>query len=208
MNISLIEDVLYKKINVAEFCQIFESDANIAIAINNYYKYVLENNLVNIDEIDINKKTFSEYYYFYKTTYGIVGFYSSIYSLLYSIYCAKNKGIPFCKDYLELYGIILQIVPDYLDCSFAEDLALQFWNEISTTNSNNKCIQLCKTKLKNAFHIEGNHYPRWVQAVEWPIKNMRPLWFKEQKRKKGTELVEYYFYDPDNLEEIIIKQYY
>lgn len=73
--------------------------------------------------------------------------------------------------------------------------------------------QLCKERIKQAFHIEGNKFPRWVQGGEWPIgQNNKPMKFIGQKRKRGKGYDQmlytlYTFEDVETGEQKIVEQF-
>lgn len=66
--------------------------------------------------------------------------------------------------------------------------------------------RIAKTRIKEAFHVEVNGYPRWIQDAEWPMGQQSPMAFIS--RKKCGECVQFLFVDVDSREEKVVKQYY
>jgi hypothetical protein len=80
-------------------------------------------------------------------------------------------------------------------------------------NGKNKRIKEVKSRIKEAFHVSGIIYPRWVQEAEWPLSaSGKPMKFVGQKRKKGKEYegmlyTLFYFEDVDTGEERVVEQF-
>ena len=65
---------------------------------------------------------------------------------------------------------------------------------------------LCRKKIKEAFHIEGRLYPRWVQEAEWPFRDGKPMRFVGQKT--DCERVTYTVLDDGTGEVERVEQYW
>ena len=86
-------------------------------------------------------------------------------------------------------------------------------DSVPETLPKSKRIKEVKSRIKEAFHVSGIIYPRWVQEAEWPVSpNGKPMRFVKQKRKKGKEYENmlytlFYFEDVDTGEERIVEQF-
>jgi hypothetical protein len=52
--------------------------------------------------------------------------------------------------------------------------------------------------------------PRWMQNPEWPIVDGKPLIFKYQSndvKDYSVSKIDYYFYNPENGEEVVVEQF-
>lgn len=111
------------------------------------------------------------------------------------------------KKYEEAYLFLLDIQPSYVhirDESFLEKLIESAPKGVSQA----KLKKWLKDKIKELFQYEDKK-PRWIQDPEWPIVNGKPLVFRYQSRQvKNDERVNYYFYDPETMEETVITQFY
>ena len=105
-------------------------------------------------------------------------------------------------------SLLYDCVPMYLfgteAVRFAEDLLLN--NEEVRAFSKTKKIKYCKEKLREYYHIEGRHYPHWVQDAEWPFRDGKPMRFIGQKT--DGELVTYTFLDDETGEVERVEQYW
>lgn len=109
--------------------------------------------------------------------------------------------------YDKRYEFILKIQPNWLDIYDEDFLEKQIISQIPEGLSEPKTIAWCKARIKELFRYDDKP-PRWVQGAEWPIKNGKPLVFRNQVRVKGDDYrVLYYFYDPETGEEEIVEQF-
>lgn len=105
----------------------------------------------------------------------------------------------------EFLDLLAKCVPDYMGFEaelFAEDLLLN--NEEVKALPKTKKIKYCKEKLREYFHIEGRHYPHWVQDAQWPFRDGKPMRFVGQKT--DGELVTYTFVDDETGEVETVEQ--
>ncbi len=105
----------------------------------------------------------------------------------------------------ELLDLLAKCVPDYMGFEaelVAEDLLLN--NEEVKALPKTKKVKYCKEKLREFYHIEGRHYPHWVQDAQWPFRDGKPMRFVGQKT--GGELVSYTFVDDTTGEVEMVEQ--
>lgn len=112
-------------------------------------------------------------------------------------------------------SFLMDVCPEYIDgpeidaSGIIEDIAEQFPETLPAA----KRKKLIKEKIKEAFHVRGNNYPRWIQDGEWPMgQNGVPMRFVEQKRKKGKEYkgtlyTQFFFEDTETGEIRVIDQF-
>lgn len=107
----------------------------------------------------------------------------------------------------------LETVPEYLEGKEVADIIDDVIDSIPQNLSKTARIKLCKEKLRECFHIEGNHFPRWIQGAEWPLgEDNIPMRFVGQKRKNGKAYetmlyTEFLFEDVKTGKQRIIEQY-
>ena len=77
------------------------------------------------------------------------------------------------------------------------DILGQLLSDISTEWSIKRQIAVARERIKTAFHIEGNKYPRWIQEPEWPMNNGKPMKFVKTVRI-NPEYVQHQFLDTDS----------
>lgn len=82
------------------------------------------------------------------------------------------------------FVFMLNACPEYIGGVEVDDLLAELLDSLPEDLSKTKRIKLYKEKLKSAFHIEPNKYPRWIQAAEWPMgEDGVPMKFVSQKSK-------------------------
>ena len=130
-------------------------------------------------------------------------------SIYYTMLFAIRRKYPELKCnniYQSASTFLYDCVPMYLfgteAVQFAEDLLLN--NEEVKALPKTKKIKYCKEKLREYFHIEGRHYPHWVQDAEWPFRDGKPMRFVGQKT--DGELVTYTFVDDTTGEVEMVEQ--
>ena len=119
-------------------------------------------------------------------------------SIYYTMLFAMRRKYPELYDCVPMYLFGTEAV------QFAEDLLLN--NEEVRALPKTKKIKYCKEKLREYFHIEGRHYPHWVQDAEWPFRDGKPMRFIGQKT--DGELVTYTFVDDETGEVERVEQYW
>jgi len=125
-------------------------------------------------------------------------------------YVLRNK-MPVHIDtfYTDRYMFLVDIQPSWLDIDDQDFLVNEVIGKIpSDMKTKSQRIKWCKNKIKECFRYDKTP-PRWIQSPEWPIVDGKPLVFKRQsKEKSGDEQVDFYFYDPETKQEIVISQFY
>lgn len=119
------------------------------------------------------------------------------------------------KTLSEKHSFMLDACPEYIGGVEVEDAGIieDILDSVPETLSKSKRIKEVRSRIKEAFHISGIIYPRWVQEAEWPVSaSGKPLRFVKQKRKKGKEYENmlytlFYFEDVDTGEERVVEQF-
>lgn len=94
------------------------------------------------------------------------------------------------KTLSEKHSFMLDACPEYIGGVEVEDAGIieDILDSVPETLPKSKRIKEVKFHIKEAFHVSGIIYPRWVQEAEWPVSpSGKPLRFIKQKRKKGKE---------------------
>jgi hypothetical protein len=104
---------------------------------------------------------------------------------------------------------LISIQPDWLELDADNELFLIELIESAPKHlSESQKQKWCNDKIKELFRYDSKP-PQWVQYAEWPIMNGTPLVFKFQSKERNeSELVKYFFYDPDTGEETVVCQYF
>lgn len=132
---------------------------------------------------------------------------AQLYDFVYGLFVGAGKEQIKYSKYEEDYLFALDAVPEYAGGdSAANYLVTVIFPSIPKEYPIYKRATLCRKKIKEAFHIEGRHYPHWVQEAEWPFCDGKPLRFVGQKT--DGELVTYTFVDDATGEVKTIEQYY
>ena len=131
---------------------------------------------------------------------------SAKYDTLAAVVLLAYPELKTTAKYKEQEDYYFSVVSDYFDgeevIPIIERTLLSIPNNIGKT----KRIKAAKKALKDAFHVEGMAYPRWVQEPEWPMGKNSPMKFERQE--KLGELVRFYFVDVDTGEHRVIEQLY
>ena len=110
-------------------------------------------------------------------------------------YAVKNEFRFVCPDYIDGIEVIDQGVLDKIIDSLPKDLSMS------------KKKTLFRKLVREAFHVEGNKFPYWIQSPEWPVNNGIPLKFVKSK-KINAEMKHHYFVDTVTGEERIVEDFY
>ncbi len=132
---------------------------------------------------------------------------AQLYDFVYCLFASAGREQIKYPKYEEDYLFALDAVPEYA----AGDSAVNYLEKVIFPSvpqglSSSKRATLCRKKIREAFHIEGRHYPHWVQEAEWPFRDGRPMRFVKQKT--DGELVTYTFVDDTTGEVETVEQYY
>lgn len=132
---------------------------------------------------------------------------AQLYDFVYGLFVSAGREQRKYPKYEEDYLFSLNAVPDYAaGDSAASYLERVIFPSLPQGLSPSKRAILCRKKIREAFHIEGRHYPHWVQEAEWPFRNGEPMRFVGQKT--NGELVTYTFVDDATGEVETVEQYY
>lgn len=121
-----------------------------------------------------------------------------------------NENIQVDQSIKNKFIFLLDVCPNYIGGNEVEQAGIleELYNNLPENASKTKRIKLFSTELKKMFHVEKNHYPRWIQEAEWPILNGKPMQFLYQKQiEKTTMFTQYYFEDADTKERRIVEQF-
>ena len=119
-----------------------------------------------------------------------------------------NETINVDKTLDQKYDFLLDVMPKYICGEKSQELVEKIISETTINLIEKKRKKFIKEKIKEAFHLEGNNYPRWVQDSDWPFsKNGKPLKFISQ-RNKNLYVVELIFEDVDTGEKVTIEDIY
>jgi len=103
----------------------------------------------------------------------------------------------YSKEYSKYFD--LHFCLSYVDCERFTQKLIDELPAVSLTEKK----KLMKERMKELFKYDKKP-PNWIQSAEWPIKNDKPMTFREQKKTQDGYL--YYFYDEN--EEEVVEQYY
>ena len=150
-------------------------------------------------------------------TLGRLGYYLNLQGWLYRLMgqLFPDETLILDNALSEKHSFMLYACPEYIGGVEVEDAGIleAILDGVPETMPKNKRIKEVKSRIKEAFHISGIIYPRWVQEAEWPVSaSGKPLRFVKQKRKKGKEYENmlytlFYFEDVDTGEERVVEQF-
>ena len=115
----------------------------------------------------------------------------------------------------EKHSFLLDACPEYIGGVEVEEAGIieAILDSVPETMPKSKRVKEVKSRIKEAFHVSGIVYPRWVQEAEWPVSaSGKPMKFIKQKRKKGKEYENmlytlFCFKDVDTGEERVVEQF-
>ena len=119
------------------------------------------------------------------------------------------------KTLSEKHSFMLDACPEYIGGVEVEEAGIieAILDSVPDSLPKSKRVKEVKTRIKEAFHVSGTVYPRWVQEAEWPVSaSGKPMRFVRQKRKKGKEYENmlytlFCFEDADTGEERVVEQF-
>lgn len=146
---------------------------------------------------------------------GLLGKYLNIHGMLSNVLAMAfpNEKITIDETLHCRYSFMLDACPEYIGGEDVEELLELILESLPKELSRTEKIKLYKEKVKTAFHIEKNKYPRWIQEAEWPMgKNNIPMRFLSQKQKKENSYetilhTEFLFEDTSTGEQRIVEQF-
>lgn len=109
-----------------------------------------------------------------------------------------NIQITADKRFSVMRELCLSAVPSYIGGSevVQHNIIGKLLENIPVNLPISKQRQLAKVRIREAFHIEDNKYPRWIQAPEWPINNGKPMKYLKTVRV-NSEFLQHFFVDDD-----------
>lgn len=114
-----------------------------------------------------------------------------------------NEALSYDETLGNRFDYLLDVRPTYIGGEKADTLIEKIIEE--NPKSSKKDV---KVKIKQAFHIEGNKYPRWAQEPEWPFSDIgKPMKYISQKRI-NSEVIELTFEDVDTGERKVVTDIY
>jgi hypothetical protein len=112
-----------------------------------------------------------------------------------------------CNDDEKYLKFISSIQPNWLEID--EELLTKIVNSAPKELTKKEKEEWCKANIKEMFAYTDKP-PMWMQNPEWPIIDGKPLIFKYQSndaKDHTVSKIDYYFYNPDNGEEVVIEQF-
>lgn len=108
-----------------------------------------------------------------------------------------------------LYKVELFVCPSYIGGREVNDSCIlsNILDDIPTNWSTAKRNKEAKDRIKKAFHIEGNKYPRWIQSPEWPMNNGIPMRYVKTQRV-NSEHVQHIFQDVKTGEQRMVDDFH
>lgn len=213
-----VKDYVEGRVNTNEFVEYIHQDPKLLKWLQSVYPKEQKSNIEMFGKMggsDTQKKT----------PYDICSTYNLIVSMqrpklikdneLHSFMCRTYKKCFPTEDFqaddtLQKKSMfLLEACPEYLSSIEIENAGIleDIMEELPESMGKTKREKAFREKLKSMFYVEGQKYPRWIQASEWPLsKTGKPTKFLRQKNK--GEITYYYFLDVDTYEEIEIMQAY
>lgn len=142
---------------------------------------------------------------------GSLGFHYFIHQHIVSLVQKAFPDIPLAVDPRPeiLYKIELFGCPSYIGGREVNDSCIlsKILSDIPANWSTAKISKEAKNRIKKAFHIEGNKYPRWIQSTEWPMSNGIPMQYVKTQ-KVNSEHVQHIFQDIKTGEQRIVEDFH
>ena len=106
----------------------------------------------------------------------------------------------------DLCSFLYQALPQYVDGYEVQESGIldRILDELPQGLSKAKRVKAFKDRIKQEFHLDGKHYPHWVQNPEWPMSNGKPMKFVKTTTKVKNEWYQHHFVDVDTGEERIV----
>jgi len=92
------------------------------------------------------------------------------------------------------YSFLLEVCPSYIDGGEVEEIIAEIIDSIPKELSKTAAKKWAREQIIKSFHIEGQHYPRWIQGPEWPAYEGRPMKYVRTE-KLNQEAQNHYFVD-------------
>ena len=145
-----------------------------------------------------------------KTMFGGKGEYSlgvrvDIFSVISRLVKAAfpDMKINLTEEVNEMHGLSLDACPSYIGGVEVTETIENIIRELPENLSKSKRIALARSRIKDAFHIEGRKWPYWIQEPDWPANNGKPMKYVSTVRLNADQR-EHHFVDVDTGEERIV----
>ena len=132
----------------------------------------------------------------------------NIESELGTFYVLRHPDVKASTRFKDLFNFCLDVSRDIYEGPEVNGFLEAVLNEYSDIRPKALRIRLAKERIKKEFHVEGNHYPRWIQGPEWPMGKSSPMKFVKSVHKKGSDLVEFIFEDVDTGDIRVVEEFY
>lgn len=143
----------------------------------------------------------------YVTSFGnLLGGDLNAYWRLYMAYRFSHPEAIITDQYHKRFDLYLNVAGEYLDGPEVRGLIASVVTNAMSEPTLGKQRAKAKQQLKELFHLDGRHYPHWVQGPAWPMGKNTPMEFVSRKRK--GELVTFLFRDVDTGESKVVEQYF
>ena len=109
---------------------------------------------------------------------------------------------------MNLYSLMLKCCPSYIGgtevarSGIVEQIVRSIPDNISSTTG----IKWARERIKEKFHIQGSHYPHWIQEPEWPVLNGEPMEYVKTQKCAGGQI--HVFRDSKTGTERLIEDYF
>ncbi len=142
--------------------------------------------ILKIDEISFGRR-------------GRLSFEYAVFGDIAKAVCLAFPDSPPHKDtaLAVMFNNILECCPSYIGGVEVEQDGIleEIIHSIPAELSKAAGKKWAKEKIKERFHIQGRHYPYWIQEPEWPVYQGEPMEYVRTV-KHGVEGQTHYFRDP------------
>ena len=208
-----VEEMLTGKMRMIDFLQLLKNNEElrqyIRTLIPDYAKNVKEHPFWNGEFYTLIKHSNYDLLKYIEGVCKLNGSASDnykIWSIFYSVYKYEHPNLDYTNKYSEEFDFYLLAIGESYEGEEVEHIIEKIINDTANISPKTKRIKAATEGLKEAFHIEGQKRPRWIQGAEWPCGVDSPMQFVGQK-SKGEE-VTYTFKDVTTGELREIVQYY
>ena len=101
------------------------------------------------------------------------------------------------------YAVVVQKIVENIGGVEVTETIENIIRELPENLSKSKRIALARSRIKDAFHIEGRKWPYWIQEPDWPANNGKPMKYVSTVRLNADQR-EHHFVDVDTGEERIV----
>ena len=131
----------------------------------------------------------------------------NLYVFLLTLAKTRYTNIQETKRYEDEFDFYLDICAERYESDETQDFLDRMIMEVyfgeGTLTARRKRARLC---IKNAFHIDENHYPIWIHGPLWPMGEKSPM--KYISTKKAADRKIFLFRDVDTQEERLVEEFF